>query len=310
MEQFITGDIWTEVNKKLTGKQKKTACIAYVTSDNLKLTKGDILVCDASNYSIKNGNTSAVTLENYFTKGVKIYSNQDLHSKLLLTDKFLVIGSSNLSTNSAINLIESAVLTDNDILISQSKAFSYNLIQESTELSIQNIHELKQIEVIKRAFKPTSNSKLRSRIFGKSCWIMPTNDLSDKIYETVRERVEKSKKKIEEKGNLKKEEIGYLRHKGVSKFTINVKIGDQIILNWGNKENTRRNVFPPAAILRIEKDEKLTHIYYDDSQSEKKMSWTKFKTLTKKLELKLQIDKPRTKILSDTDLKKMKLIWK
>lgn len=135
MEQFITGDIWTVVNKKLTGKQKITACIAYVTSGNLKLKKDDILVCDASSYSIKYGNTSANILDNYFKKGIKIYSNKDLHSKLLLTDQFLVIGSSNLSSNSATNLIESAVLTDNDILISQSKAFCFNLIQESTELT-------------------------------------------------------------------------------------------------------------------------------------------------------------------------------
>lgn len=310
MEQFITGDIWTEVNKKLTGKQKKTACIAYVTSDNLKLTKGDILVCDASNYSIKNGNTSADIIENYFTKGIKIYSNQDLHSKLLLTDQFLVIGSSNLSTNSATNLIESAVLTDNDIIISQSKAFCYNLIQESTELTRQIIDDLKQIEVIKRTFKPTSKSKIRTKVFGKSCWIMPTNDLSDKVYETVKERVEESKKKIAEKENLEEGEIGYLRNRGVSKFTTNVKIGDQIILNWCNKGKSRRSVFPPATILRIEKDEKLTHVYYDDSQSEKQVSWTKFKTFTKNLELELKTDKPRTKILSDTDLKKMKPIWK
>lgn len=310
MEQFITGDIWTEANKYLTGMQKITACIAYVTSDNLKLKKGDILVCDASNYSIKNGNTSADILEIYFKKGIKLYSNQDLHSKLLLTDQFLVIGSSNLSNNSATNLIESAILTDNDILISQSKAFCYNLIQESKELSSKHIEDLKQIEVIKKTFKPTSKSKIRNSVFGKNCWIMPANDLSDKVYETVKERVEKSKKRIAEKENLEEEDIGYLRCRGVSKFTTTVKIGDQIILNWANKGKSRRNVFPPATILRIDKVDKLSHIYYDDSNSEKLVSWTKFKTFTKDLELELKTDKPRTKILSDIDFKKMKPIWK
>ncbi len=53
MDNFITGDIWSEVNKRLTKQQNKTACIAYVTTDNLELSEGDILICDASNYAIK-----------------------------------------------------------------------------------------------------------------------------------------------------------------------------------------------------------------------------------------------------------------
>jgi hypothetical protein len=63
MEQFLTGDIWKEVNKLLTKRQKKIACIAYVTSDKLELTKGDILICDASTFAIKFGETSAKTIE-------------------------------------------------------------------------------------------------------------------------------------------------------------------------------------------------------------------------------------------------------
>src|SRR2546426_12755134 len=95
MENFLTGDIWREVNKLLAKRQEKIACIAYVTSDNLHLTKGDILICDASNFAIKFGETSAKTLDTYFKRGVKLFINQQLHSKLLLTDNFLVVGSAN-----------------------------------------------------------------------------------------------------------------------------------------------------------------------------------------------------------------------
>ena len=117
MEQFLTGDIWKGVNKLFAKRQKKIACIAYVTSDKLKLTKGDILICDASNFAIKFGMTSiAKTLDTYFKNGVELYSKENLHSKLLLTDKFLVIGSANLSKNSAEILTESSVVT-------QSKKF-------------------------------------------------------------------------------------------------------------------------------------------------------------------------------------------
>jgi hypothetical protein len=118
MEQLLSGDIWAQVNKILKKEKEKIACIAYVTSAELQLTKGDTLICDASTYSIKCGTTSATTLNKYYKRGVKIYCNQQLHSKLLLTDNFLVIGSANLSESSAKNLVESSIVTYNDISIS------------------------------------------------------------------------------------------------------------------------------------------------------------------------------------------------
>jgi phosphatidylserine/phosphatidylglycerophosphate/cardiolipin synthase-like enzyme len=142
MEQFLTGDIWKEVNKLLTKRQKKIACIAYVTSDKLELTKGDILICDASTFAIKFGETSAKTIETYFNRGIKVFSNQQLHSKILLTDTFLVIGSANLSKSSAERLTESSIITDSDVLISQAKAFCHNLTEESTLLGEKDIQTL------------------------------------------------------------------------------------------------------------------------------------------------------------------------
>lgn len=114
MDQFLTGDIWGKVNKLITGKTKKIACIAYVTSEKLYLSKGDVLVCDASEFAIKFGQTSAVTLQNYFNRGIAIYSNSQLHAKLLLTETFLAIGSANLSKSSAEKLTESSVRFHNE----------------------------------------------------------------------------------------------------------------------------------------------------------------------------------------------------
>lgn len=309
MEQFLTGDIWNEVNKNLKGTKNNIACIAYITSNQLKLKKGDILVCDASDYSIKQGSTSAEIIESYFNKGVVIYNKSVLHSKLLLTEKFIVIGSANLSSNSAKNLIESAVLTDNGTLISQTKAFCHNLIEESIKLTKQSIDELKKIPVIKRGSKPPSKSKVRRMKFGNSHWIVPIVELSNNLYNPVRFHVEKTKKNIAETENIKEEQIGYLRCRIKSKFTKNAKIGDQIILIWSNKEKTRRIVYHPATILKIEKDENIIHIYHDDLNSEKKESWTKFKLFIKKHSLNIKTIKPPEKFIPQSDFNKLKLFW-
>lgn len=188
MEQFLTGDIWNEVNKLFEKRQKKIACIAYITSESLKLTKGDILICDASDYEIKFGTTSAKVLDYYYKKGVVILSNPNLHAKLLLTDTFLVIGSANLSVRSANTLVESAIVTNNDILLSQAKAFCHNLFTEDKTITFEreNIDRLLKIKVIKKTPKPISKSKTREKKFGSKFWFLPIVSVTNKKEETLK----------------------------------------------------------------------------------------------------------------------------
>ena len=59
MIRIISGDIWKQVNSKIKNANKIEAAIAYVTSNNLKLKRDDILICDASIRAISNGETKA-----------------------------------------------------------------------------------------------------------------------------------------------------------------------------------------------------------------------------------------------------------
>ena len=249
MQQFLTGDIWNEVNKLFTKGQKKFACIAYVTSDKLDLSKGDTLICDASTFAIKFGETSAKTLNTYFSKGVRLLSNSELHSKLLLTDKFLVIGSANLSKNSAESLTESSVVTDNDILLSQAKAFYYNLIEESIMLIKQDIDKLLKIQIVKQSFKPIAKSKTRLKKFGNKYWFISASPLSDRAYNKIKQIVEVTTTSISERGNIEEENISCLRWRAKTKFGDTAKEGDQIILKFNNENKTRSYVYPPSIIL-------------------------------------------------------------
>lgn len=148
MEKFITNNVWSEVNDLISNSnKKKMISIAYVTSNKLKLTEGDVLICDASEYSIKNGETSVKVLQTYLSQGVEIYSLEQLHSKFLVSEDFLVIGSANLSENSAENLIESAVITECKDLIKEAISFFKELKATSVSISIEKIKELSEIPV-------------------------------------------------------------------------------------------------------------------------------------------------------------------
>lgn len=308
MNQLLTGNIWAQVNALLDDSQQKIVCVAYVTAENLSLTHDDVLICDASDFSIKQGNTKAETLNGYFQKGVKIYNNRNLHSKLLLTSSFLVVGSSNLSHNSAVNLIESAILSYSKILISQAKAFCHNLIKESKLLTEEEIEDLLKIEVIKRPQKKFSTSVTKNIHFGNSCWVLPTEDLSERLINADRPSVEKSKKKIAKKKNILEDSIGYIRLTGSTKFIKTAKEGDQIIQNWRNKKRSRRIIFQPVTILEIERLNGVTYFYYD-SDPDKALSWTRFKSKIKDLELEKGFDKMRTRQVSSKDIDKLLAVW-
>lgn len=309
MEQFLTGDIWKEVNKHLTRRQKKIACIAYVTSDKLQLSKGDSLICDASTFAIKFGETSARTLQTYFNKGVKVFSNQQLHSKILLTDKFLVIGSANLSKSSAEKLTESSIVTDNDILIAQAKAFCHSLLEESTLMNEEAIRALLKIKVVKRPFKTITKSKTRQKKFGNRYWFVSATSLTDRTYDKIKEKVEEATASISKTTKIEEEHISFLRWKAKTEFSTTAKEGDQIIVKFNNADNKRSYIYPPSAILKKEVIDGFTYFYHDDRDAEEgKISWSKFQSLIKTIALEKNIT-TRTKTISENDISKLKAIW-
>jgi len=309
MEDFLTGDIWKEVNKKLTSRQKKIACIAYVTSDKLKLNKGDSLICDASIFSIKFGETSAKTLKAYFDKGIKIFSKQDLHSKFLLTDHFLVIGSANLSKSSAETLTESSIITYSDILISQATAFCYNLIEESTLLDEKDIQKLLKIEVVKRPFKKTTSSKTRQKKFGNRYWFVSVFPLGDRTYNKIEDKIKKTTASISKTTKIDEDDISFLRWSAKTKFRETAKEGDLIIRRFNNKGKKSSYVYPPSTILKKQIVDGVTYFYYHDQDSEeRKVSWKNFQAFLKTIKLEKSITK-RTRTILENDVKKIKPLW-
>jgi hypothetical protein len=305
MEEILTGDVWKEVNSRIPKRVKKFACIAYVTLDNLNLTKGDTLICNASDYAIKNGQTDAKVLAKYFKKGVEIYSCQNLHSKLLLAGKNLVIGSANMSLSSANNLIETAVLTQSETLIAQAQAFCENLLEpeESNKLTKDDISCLLKIKVVRRGIQPTTitKSKTRNIKFGQAIWIISVSPLSERI--ASNEQGFTDQVELE----LNNDNLNYIRFTGNSDFRNNAKEGDRIFIIWKNHNGTRSYLYPMNTILKKQENSNWTRFYYDDSKTSKnKIPFSKFLKDMESLSLDKKISKFSTRILSKSDTEKLK----
>jgi len=166
MEKFITEDVWNEVNNLISKyNSKKLACISYVSTSNLNLIKSDVLICDASENSINQGHTSVKALKTYLELGVEIFSLEELHSKLLVSGDYLVIGSANLSENSAENLIESAIITNNKSLINETITFVNMLIGKSEKISLERMSVLFDIRPLNIFSDRNLQNSNRKRIF-------------------------------------------------------------------------------------------------------------------------------------------------
>jgi len=95
---------WVRITKRVEEtKGRVVAAIAYVAIDApdlLPLKKGDILVCDAEDASIKAGRTSAEALWKYHDRGVTIYKHRGLHAKVVVLPRAAFVGSANASSTS------------------------------------------------------------------------------------------------------------------------------------------------------------------------------------------------------------------
>ncbi len=311
MNQLLTGDVWSQVNPIIKGKGQRTASIAYITSTSLNLRSGDILICDASDAAIRNGETSAKALQHYFSKGVKLYSNNQLHAKLLLTNSHLVTGSANLSSHSANHLIEAAIVTTDAILLSQARAFLFRLVnhRNTVEITKKELQRISSIEVIRRFTKPITGRKIKNETFGRNTWFITTYEIKPRSYEKIKEKVENTTEKLAKAKSVDQDNIGFIKWRANTEFAKNVKPGDQVIIKGHNASKTRCYISPPSTVLKTEIVNGFNYIYHDDSNADKAITATKFQQSIKGLTLRKPIS-TRTKVLDPEDLSILQTIWK
>lgn len=154
MDRFLSKNrVWLTINESVKTQSKQViAAVAYVGVDApyiLPLRRGDLLVCNASKAAVKQGSTSALALENFFNRGVLIFSQPRLHGKVVCLSKRAFVGSANISSRSKNDLYEAVIETTNERIINSARKFVLDLATEYHQLTNSEIKVLKEVKVSK-----------------------------------------------------------------------------------------------------------------------------------------------------------------
>jgi len=281
MDELLTGDVWREASRRLSKPAKKFAAIAYVTrATALRFTRGDVVVCDASDVAIKCGETSATVLRKLSRAGVSVYSCPGLHAKALVCGDVAVVGSANLSLSSANNLIEASILSRRFQVRSQVRAFIGQLVESSQRVDGPFLRRVSKLPVSIRWY-PTAHRK-KMRIVGHRTWVVSTVLLA-KLRSQEKDLVAAGEKEAQNKLTNTKSDVSWIRWMGKSGFRALAKEGDSLIELSRNKRKTRCSVYQPRTILMRQDAPTWTRFYLEDPPECLDFPWRTFQRQLRKV---------------------------
>ena len=158
---LVTQDIWPQLTKAASGARQRCAvAVAYFgagASRLLPLSKGSRLVVDASERAVASGQTCPGDLSKLVERGVAIYSVPNLHAKVFVLGKTAYVGSTNVSSRSASQLVEAVLRTTEPSAVRAARKFvEDHCLRELTPEVLKRLSELYRPPLI-----PGGTPKLR-----------------------------------------------------------------------------------------------------------------------------------------------------
>jgi len=246
---LLSSNIWSRITT--AAKRSKGDCaVAYLgsgASDLLPLKAGSVLVVDMSEAAVKSGQTNPAEVRKFMNRGVSVHSVHNLHAKVFVFRDKTFIGSSNVSNNSAHNLIEAAIEIASSSVISAARQFVHSLMGESI-----TPHYLKKMAQLYRPSKfgggegkPVKGQ--RKRVAQHAPMI---------TVQLVRTDNSAAELKAEKKGRIKaKKQLHNTKTSKVDAFfwydRDSFKFGD-ILIQVVKEKAGLKMVHPPARVIHIE----------------------------------------------------------
>lgn len=305
MTSFIYDDIWRKIKQLSTNSKRTKIAVAYLGSGASKLIsfkKGDTLILAMSLNNVKMGLINPFEVEEICNRGVQIFNVSNLHAKIYLFDKKILVGSPNISLNSSDNLIESAILTNDKNTITDAEAFF-------RKHSIEKV-ETDYIELCKKHYNPPEFNGKKTMKYGKGprlsrLWVINTKSiaLSDEELKILEEDKDVYERKIADKKTFQLDEIKYPIK---AKFINEVQEGDIIIEILNHKVRTQ--IFHPKRALgvSINPASSTAFLRVEERINQKTKSWTDFDKMLRKHGIK-SIKKHSTRHIQNFETKKVLL---
>jgi hypothetical protein len=256
MNEFIGTSPWTAITKDVARKRRGpiVAAISYVgvnARDVLPLRQGDFLICDASERAIKQGVTSAKALASYLRIGVKVFSHEGLHSKVVATESFAWVGSANASRNSRDNLTEASVRIEGPAC-REAYRWAESLAAEDIELSNQDVRLLAKLPVSwqARGGEPGRVSKSVNLPDGLSRLVILELDFGGSA--AAEKAAEKQRAEVKKSLSVQSSQLNWFENKK----PLPIKEGEWFIPVYGNK------VGKPCRLERVKKEKNFDLCWY------------------------------------------------
>ncbi len=131
--KLLTENIWSFISKSSRNSDKAYVAVAYLgngASEMLLLKSGDMLVVDASESNVRSGVINPLELQKFVDSGVNVFSKENLHAKVFVFGTETYVGSTNVSNNSASNLVEAVVFSEKVELAKSSIEFITSIATE------------------------------------------------------------------------------------------------------------------------------------------------------------------------------------
>jgi PLD-like domain len=305
MNRILSGDLWTTVSNLARKSKIMRAAIAYVSADKLiEFGKGDTLIVDASDEAIASGQTSATTLAKFHTAGAELYSLTNLHAKVLLLDRYAIVGSANLSARSEQTLVEAALLTDEPSPVTSTLQLIRQLQRRAILIDSAFIKRIKFIAVTQQnragSSERTGERRVRIRVGMPRTWFICLWDFTLKEWQKIEKHVEKGKLSAQKHLTSASSDIMPMRFTGTSRFRREAQRGDLIIWSW-RKEADDSPVFvyrhSPLLSRQNRGVETLFFVERFADVEQQRITWKQFQ------QLKLQVGiKGRIGAYSDREL--------
>ena len=274
MNQVLTNKVWRDVAKRARSAPSRKAAIAYVTTDDIGLRAGDVLVTDASPRAVRSGQTDAKLLRKLHGAGVVIHSREGLHSKVALFGKHAIVGSANMSGS---DLIEASVMTDSPVIVSGVAAFIKKLSTAQTRLNAREIGKLCAIEVVRMGrFKGKKRTSNPVRRLGNATWILGVKEMKEDPTERQQKRIDRRTRELNE------DDFAWIRWGKKSRFGRECRAGDTLIRIFNSRHRKRPVVTRRVRVLLKDPEPDLNRFYTEDTTGRSnEVGWSKFQQILK-----------------------------
>lgn len=127
LEVHVDREPWPAIRAAVGAAEGRVVgAVGYIGQDAhhwLPLKTGDILVCDASERSVRNGATNPRHIADFLKAGVEVWSEEGLHAKVVVLPRRAFAGSANASSNSANGLVEAVLETSDTAAVRALREF-------------------------------------------------------------------------------------------------------------------------------------------------------------------------------------------